>query len=598
MIREARYTSPSGKEAAFGWETTKRDTELKTGVFTFPGKDGANVQHQGAGARTFPLVCIFSGDNYTARADEFEAMLIERGVAELQHPVYGTIKVKPVGHIEREDDPVKKLGQATVTVTFTETLTGEDAAELNEVAADSINEKYDEFSEAAAADFAEAIAGDSTGKRIADTGGGIQTSLGTNTSEQLAVQAALETQTQSIIDSLQPLAASDKKGFADWLASAKELKGNIKNLYAKGKNIAASIESVYTKALNIARLTLRLMKLPSTIAVSLAEKIKGYSTLTANLINQYKNDPFGIKKIKAAYMTATLALTGAVAAIASGSALTVAEIAAMTGAASTGISDRDNEPANINLSRGAISRKEVIEASEQITALLDSVNIFKDEKITAMETSGEDTRAAIQTIDDTITFMGETAEALKSAITTEVPPEVARYVNEIIHSKDSEIQQLQESLGRSAGRSAAILENAIEFEQKKKAQIEAAGGQESEQILQIIGNSLDFENASKNKLKSIAGNAAGNFVDSTPVSYLALHELVYTSVLLIINASFALPMQKTITLDRDRQVIELCAELYGTTDYLDEFIMENNLNIDEIELLPMGKKVSYYVKNA
>jgi hypothetical protein len=57
-------------------------------------------------------------------------------------------------------------------------------------------------------------------------------------------------------------------------------------------------------------------------------------------------------------------------------------------------------------------------------------------------------------------------------------------------------------------------------------------------------------------------------------------------------------MQKTITLDRDRQVIELCAELYGTTDYLDEFIIENNLNIDEIELLPMGKKVLYYVKNA
>jgi hypothetical protein len=57
-------------------------------------------------------------------------------------------------------------------------------------------------------------------------------------------------------------------------------------------------------------------------------------------------------------------------------------------------------------------------------------------------------------------------------------------------------------------------------------------------------------------------------------------------------------MQKTITLDRDRQVIELCAELYGTTDCVDDFIIENNFNIDEIELLPMGKKVSYYVKSA
>ena len=64
------------------------------------------------------------------------------------------------------------------------------------------------------------------------------------------------------------------------------------------------------------------------------------------------------------------------------------------------------------------------------------------------------------------------------------------------------------------------------------------------------------------------------------------------------NASFALPMQRTFTLDRDRQVIELCAELYGTVDCLDDFIIVNNFNIDEIELLPMGTKVSYYVQSA
>jgi hypothetical protein len=482
MIREARYTSPSGKETTFGWETTERDTELKTGVFTFPGRDGANVQHQGAGAKTFPLTCIFSGDDCTARADEFEAMLIERGVAELQHPIYGTIKVKPVGHIKREDDPVKKLGQATVTVTFTETLTSEEAAELNEVAADTIDEKYDEFSEAAAADFAEAIAGNSTDKMIADTTGSIQTPSAANISEQLAVQSALETQTQSIIDNLGPIAASDKKGFANWLASAKELKDNIKNLYAKGKNITATVESVYTKALNVARLTLRLMKLPGTIAVALAEKIKGYSTLTANLINQYKNDPFGVEKIKGAYAAATLALTGAAAAIASGSALTIAEIAALTGAA----------PAS--LSRLS-ARNKTSPGSE------------------------------------------DTGGASKSAGTT---------------SREEAVE--------AANKAAEFFETVIVFQDTK-----------------------------------IAQNA---FVDASPAAHIALNELVYSSIQLILNASFALPMQKTITLDRDRQVIELCAELYGTTDYLDQFIMENNLNIDEIELLPMGKKVSYYVKNA
>jgi hypothetical protein len=481
MIQEARYTSPSGKEIIFSWETAKRDTELKTGVYTFPGHDGALVQHQGMGARTFPLVCIFSGPDCTDKADDFEAALIERGIAELQHPIYGTIKVKPVGHIEREDDPVNKLGQSTVTVTFTETITGEEAAALNEVAADAIDEKYEEFSEAAAADFAEAITDSIDTPDITD---------------QLETQSALETQTQTIIDTLQPIAASDKKGFADWLASAKELKDNIKNLYAKAKSGAAKIENVYVKALNIGRLTLRLIKLPSDLSVALAEKIKGYSTLTAALINQYKNDPFGITKIKNAYETATLALTGAAAAIASGSALTVAEVAAKTGAAPAGTA---------RSSMGSAA------------------------------SPGTGASAGGGTADSTGGSAGIAAD--KSAGTA---------------SREEAVE--------AANKVAEFFENTTAFQDMK-----------------------------------IAQNA---FVDAAPAAHIALTELVYSSIQLVLNAAFALPMQKTIVLDRDRQVIELCAELYGTTDYLDDFIIENNFNLDEIELLPMGKKVSYYVKNA
>jgi hypothetical protein len=581
MIQDARYTSPSGKEATFFWESTKRSTELKTGVYTFPGRNGAHVQHQGAGARTFPLVCIFSGKDYITKADEFEAMLIERGIAELRHPLYGTVKVVPTGNIEREDDAVNKIGESTVTITFTETITSEEAAELNEVAAEAIDEKFDEFSEAAAADFAAAI----------DT---------ENITTQMDIKSALETQTQSIIDNLEPLASTDKKTFADWLASARELKDNIKNLYSKAKGVAGKIESVYTKALNIGRLTLRLMKLPSSIVVSLAEKIKGYSTLTANLINQYKNDPIGIEKIKAAYTTATLALTGAVAAIASNSALTVAEIAIMTGATSKGISGRGKGTAakNINASIGTMSREKAIEISDQIITLLDNVTAFKDEKIISMEASGEDTRAVKQIVDDIINFTCETILMLKNAITTDVPFVVIQYVNELISLKNDEIRQLRESLGKSANKPARILEDAIILVDTKKREIEAAGGEKAGQIVEVIDGSLAFENDNKNKLKSMAGSVTGSFVDSSPDSHLSLYEVVHAGVLLITNASFALPMKKTITLDRDRQAVELCAELYGTTDYLDEFIIENNFNIDEIELLPMGKRVSYYVKSA
>jgi stage V sporulation protein SpoVS len=402
---------------------------------------------------------------------------------------------------------------------------------------------------------------------------------------------------------MEPLASSDKKGFAEWLASAKELKDNIKNLYSKAKGIAGKVEGVYVKALNIGRLTLRLMKLPSDIAVSLAEKIKGYSTLTANLINQYKNDPLGIEKIKAAYATATLALTGAIAAIASGSALTVAEIAIMTGATTAGVSGGAGgaggvETKNTNASMGAMSREQAVKTSEQIAALLESVDTFKDEKIVAIKINGEDVRATAQTVDSAIIFTGEVIAELEDAADSGVPLAVIQYANDLINSKNNTIGQLKESLRKPAGRSAKILEDAIVFEEKKKAQIQAVGGGNVDQILQIIDNSLGLENESKKELISITDNATGDFVDASPTSHLVLHELVYASVLLITNASFALPMQKIITLDRDRQAVELCAELYGTTDYLDEFIMQNKFNIDEIELLPMGKKVSYYVKNA
>ena len=89
-----------------------------------------------------------------------------------------------------------------------------------------------------------------------------------------------------------------------------------------------------------------------------------------------------------------------------------------------------------------------------------------------------------------------------------------------------------------------------------------------------------------------------SFVDTNSNMYFLLSDLVYKSVLLIINSSFALPMQRTIVLDRDRQLIELSAELYGSVDYMDELIFENKLTADEIILLPMGKEITYYVKSA
>jgi hypothetical protein len=449
MIQDARYTSPSGKETAFEWESGKRKTELKTGIFTFPGRDGAHVQHQGAGARSFSLVCIFSGENYMEKADAFEEMLIERGAGELQHPVYGTVKVVPTGDIERDDDPVNRIGESAVSITFVETIVDEETGDLTAVAAGEIDRKFDEFADAAAADFADAL-------DIEDA------------AAQAAIVSALDAQTAEITKNLEPLAGADKKNYADWLAAGKEIKDNIADLYKKGMKAAGKAEGYYVKALNTARLTLRLMKLPSALSVNFAEKMKGFAALTVNLINQYKIDPLGIEKMKAAYASASLALAGACAAAASGTALAMAEIAAMPG-----------------VMPGTMSRENAAETAAQIAAFFETVKNFQSEKIEKM-------------------------------------------------TKEN-----------------------------------------------IAGSGL---------LKK-------QYIDADPAAHIALEELVQASIQLILNASFALPMQKTITLDRDRQVVELCAGLYGDTDMLDDFIIQNNFNIDEIELLPMGRKVLYYVKS-
>jgi hypothetical protein len=487
-IREGKYTSPSGTEIVFGYEKGSRDTELKTGTYTFPSRNGARVQHQGAGATTFPITAIFTGEFCMDEADAFEAALIETETGELQHPVYGTIKVKPVENLKREDDLISTLNESRVTVTFTQHITDDEEAS-EEVTADAIDESAEEFTVAASENFAESITA-----AVPDEG------LAESLSEQAQIRAALEEQAQSIIDGLEPLAAADKNSFAEFLTSAQELKSQIQGLYKKGLVIAGKVESTYVKALNIARLTLRIMKLPSRLAVSLSEKIQGYTKLTLKLINQFGNDPFAVKKISGAFAATRLALMGAVASIASGAAISTAqEAAAQPPASGPGVS------------KG-----------------------------------------------------GSTASGATSA-----PPGAS---TGITGGSSGTYEGTDTAVDKTTG--SASREEAVES---------------SNRIIGLLETITAFEDIQ---------TAQDVFVDSNSEAYMALAQVVYQSAQLIRDAAFSLPMQRTFTLDRDRQAIELCAELYGSVDYLDDFISQNNFTIDEIELLPMGTKVTYYVQNA
>jgi hypothetical protein len=488
-LLDAKYTSPSGKEFTFLWEKLSKKTELKTGIFTFPDKDGAHVQHQGGGPVSFPFQCIFNGDNHIKIADDFEAALLETGDAELQHPIHGIRKVKPTGNIQRDDDFINSLNETHIIITFTETISDEEATTLEAVTADEIEADYDEFADSAAVDFAESITIETIG-------------------EELEIQAIMATQTTLLNDNLSGLVtAADyisietgynisainsitgKSKLADFLTSMRELKNHIKSFLNKA-------ESFVQKALNIARLALNIMKMPSRMILNITEKIKGYSRLIAQIVNQFKNDPFGVNKINNAFASTRLVLCGAVASISSGAALSIANSAARGGlitptGSSGGIAGNSGGGGNSGVggdtatgsvvsgpgaaASGVLTREAAVAVATQLYSMLQEITYFEDEKI------------------------------------------------------------------------------------KKN-----------------------------------------NFIDTNATTYLLMKKLVNKSIQLILNSCFALPMKKTIKLDRDRNFIELCAELYGTVDdsYLDQLIIENNLNIDELEILPIGREVTYYVKSA
>jgi prophage DNA circulation protein len=211
-LLEAKYTSPSEKEFTFLWETVSKKTQLKTGIFTFPDKDGAHVQHQGGGPVSFPMNCIFNGDDHIKQADDFEAALLERDVAELQHPVYGIRKVIPTGDIQRNNDFVTLLNETHVIITFTETITDDEPTKLEAVVTDEIESEFDEFSESAAADFAESLNVESI-------------------TEEIQLISVLDDETNILNDNLSGLVLSGdsisnsvkkKNGFADFLTKVKD----------------------------------------------------------------------------------------------------------------------------------------------------------------------------------------------------------------------------------------------------------------------------------------------------------------------------------------------------------------------------------------
>lgn len=106
----------------FAYEDVSSEVDKRTAAFSFPGIDGTYVQDNGQSERRYPLRCFFHGADCDEAAAAFEALLLERGTGNLEHPLYGKRTVIPFGTITRRDDLLSAANQSIIEVTFWSTV--------------------------------------------------------------------------------------------------------------------------------------------------------------------------------------------------------------------------------------------------------------------------------------------------------------------------------------------------------------------------------------------------------------------------------------------------------------------------------------------
>lgn len=156
-LKEAAYTSPSGIRTVFKYENVSVSVNKRDSVREFPEFDGAFVQNFGIGATSYPLLCIFSGDDHDLEATVFLNLLAEAGAGILEHPLYGRLEnIVPLGPISRRDDLKTAANQSVFEVNFVQSAAFQFPGSIVS-ASDNIESSLSEFSKAQIESYGEDI---------------------------------------------------------------------------------------------------------------------------------------------------------------------------------------------------------------------------------------------------------------------------------------------------------------------------------------------------------------------------------------------------------------------------------------------------------
>lgn len=250
-LREAAYTSPSGRRMTFAYEDVAKDFDKKTAAFELIDVDQTFVQDNGPTGRRFPLRIFFSGDNYDLEAAQFEELLRETGRGVLEHPAYGRRDVVPFGRVAQRDDLKTGGNQAIVETAFYET-----AIELFPLAATS---------PAAATALAVSEANAAAGTTLADTAE-LDAAV-----DQVEFRERYERVLRDAEAALRPLAAT-----VDAVANRFD---------AIRRSIDAGIDALVADPLTLAAQTVALIQAPARATAAIADRLQAYRDLADRLIS-------------------------------------------------------------------------------------------------------------------------------------------------------------------------------------------------------------------------------------------------------------------------------------------------------------------------
>lgn len=250
-LRTGIYESPTGVRAEFDFEDLRVTAEKHATAFSFPDGGGTYVQDNGHSGRVYPMRVFFWGDDYDLVANVFFEMLLETGVATLEHPIYGVVEVVPLGTIARRDDLKTAANQAVFEITLYQT-TGLvfPTSQVDSVSA--VQAALAEYTAAAAAGYEEAL----------DTGGA--SLLATIESEYLALLDTADSVLRPIADTLD----------------------TVQNVYETiDRSIRLGLDTLVGQPLALAFQTSRLLQAPARSLASTSARLSAYSALASAIFS-------------------------------------------------------------------------------------------------------------------------------------------------------------------------------------------------------------------------------------------------------------------------------------------------------------------------